>query len=101
MLLCLSPHIPEDLEEIADFIAEGNPRQAALWLSKMEARMEAIAQQPRIYQLRPELGKGIRVAVEGNYLIIFRIRGDEIVRIERIVHGSRDLPQITEDFRLA
>jgi len=98
MLLRISPHIPEDLGEIADFIGAGSQRQAVLWLKKMEARMEAIARQPKIYRLRPDLGEGIRVATEGSYLIFFRILGDRIVRIERIMHGARDLPNTLSDY---
>ncbi len=52
--------------------------------------MRKIAKQPRLYQLRPELGEDARLAIEGNYVILFRIyRG--VVRIERVLYGGRDL----------
>ncbi|HTJ30222.1 MAG TPA: type II toxin-antitoxin system RelE/ParE family toxin, partial [Acidobacteriaceae bacterium] len=74
--------------------------QAALWLRKIHARMEAIARQPKLYRLRPEIGRDARIAVEGDYLILFRILDNETVRMERVVHGSRDLPKLFEEFRL-
>jgi toxin ParE1/3/4 len=40
--------------------------------------------------LRPELGDGVRVLPHGRYLIFYRevIKG---LRIERIMHGARDI----------
>lgn len=39
---------------------------------------------------RPELGEGIRLLVVGNYLVFYRQRA-EVVMIERILHGHRDI----------
>jgi len=32
----------------------------------------------------------------GQYAILFRILADNVVRIERVVHGGRDLPAVFE-----
>jgi plasmid stabilization system protein ParE len=93
MRLRLSPCVPSDLEEIVDFIAHESPRQAERVLRLLRARMKEIAKQPQIYRLRPEIGAEARLATVGNYVILFRIRHDA-VRIERVVHGSRDLLSI-------
>jgi len=90
MRLRLSPFVPGDLEEIADFIAQDSPRHAARILHLLRAKMKEIATQPDIYRLRPELGADARLATVGNYVILFRIRTNA-VRIERVVHGNRDL----------
>jgi plasmid stabilization system protein ParE len=58
--------------------------------------MKAIAKQPEIYRLRPELGAEARLATVGNYVILFRIR-QNAVRIERVIHGSRNLLLILEE----
>jgi plasmid stabilization system protein ParE len=87
MRLRISPCVPGDLEAIAEYIAQDNPRHAARML---HARMKKIAQQPEIYRLRPEIGAEARLATVGNYIILFRIRQDT-VRIERVVHDSREL----------
>jgi plasmid stabilization system protein ParE len=90
MRLRISPCVPGDLEAIAEYIAQNNPRHAARMLRVLHARMKKIAQQPEIYRLRPEIGAEARLATVGNYIILFRIRQDT-VRIERVVHDSREL----------
>jgi plasmid stabilization system protein ParE len=95
MRLRLSPLVPGDLEEIADYIAKDSPRQAVRLLRELRSRMYEIAQQPELYQLRPEIGEGARLALMGHYVILFRIRTNA-VRIERVVHGSRNLLRILE-----
>jgi plasmid stabilization system protein ParE len=96
MRLSLSPCVPADLEEIVDYIAQDSPRNAARLLRLLRTRMKEIAKQPQIYRLRPEIGTEARLATVGNYVILFRIR-QNAVRVERVVHGSRDLLSILEE----
>ncbi|MGA3264307.1 MAG: type II toxin-antitoxin system RelE/ParE family toxin [Terracidiphilus sp.] len=96
MRLRLSPCVPADLEEIADYIAQDSPRHAARMLRVLHARIKEIAKQPQIYRLRPELGAEARLATVGHYVILFRIR-QNVVRIERVMHGGRDLLPILEE----
>jgi plasmid stabilization system protein ParE len=91
----LSPFVAGDLEEIGDYIAKDSPRHASRLLKMIGSRIHEIAIQPELYRLRPEIGPEARLAVLGQYVILFRIRANA-VRIERIVHGSRDLVQILE-----
>jgi toxin ParE1/3/4 len=95
MQLMLSPHVPGDMEEIGDFIAQDSPRHAARFLRLLHARMAEIARQPNLYQLRPEIAIDARLAALGSYIILFRIRNNT-VRIERVLHGSRDLLNLVE-----
>jgi plasmid stabilization system protein ParE len=94
--LRLSPFVPNDLEEIAEYIAQDSPRHAVRFLRILRARLKEIAKQPLLYRLRPELGDGARMAAVGNYVILFRIR-ENVVRIERVVHGGRELLPILEE----
>jgi len=94
--LRLSPRVPDDLEEIAEYIAQDSPRHAVRVLRLLRARMKEITKQPEIYRLRPEIGPDARLATLGNYVILFRIR-QKVVRVERVVHGSRDLLEMLED----
>ncbi|MGA9070837.1 MAG: type II toxin-antitoxin system RelE/ParE family toxin [Terracidiphilus sp.] len=96
MRLRLSPRIPVDLEEIANYIALDNPRQARRVLRLLYARMKEIAKQPQIYRLRPEIGANVRLVAVSKYVILFRIRY-EVVRIERVVYGGRDLLSIIDE----
>ncbi len=96
MRLRLSPFVPGDLEEIAIYIAQDSPRHALRVIRLLRAKMVEIAKDPLLYRLRPELGVHARLAVVGSYVILFRIR-DHTVRVERVVHGMRDLPATLRD----
>lgn len=96
MRLRFSPLVPADLEEIVDFIAQDSPQPAMRVLRQLRARMKEIAKQPLLYRLRPEIGAEVRLATVGNYVILFRIRHD-MVRIERVVYGSRNLLAVLEN----
>jgi toxin ParE1/3/4 len=96
MRLSFSPYVPGDLEEIADYIAQDSPRQAIRMIRLLRERMKQIAVQPQLYRIRPELGPDARLASAGQYVILFRIHRNTL-RIERVVHGSRDLfPMLDE-----
>jgi toxin ParE1/3/4 len=92
----LSPFVPADLKEISDYIAQDSPRHAVRTLRALRAKMKEIARKPQIYRLRPELGADARLATVGNFVILFRIR-QKTVRIERVVHGGRDLVLMLEE----
>jgi plasmid stabilization system protein ParE len=88
--------VPADLEEIVDFIAQDSPRHASRVLRELREQITEIAKQPQNYRLRPEIGAEARLATVGNYVILFRIH-QHAVRIERVLHGSRDLPSVLEE----
>jgi hypothetical protein len=45
---------------------------------------------PAIYPARPDLAPGLRMAVHGRYLVLFReLPGENAVRVERVLHGAR------------
>lgn len=96
MRLKFSPFVKHDLVEITEYIAQDSPRHAANWIRVLRSRFTEIAKQPLLYRLRPELGVDARLAVVGHYVVLFRIRQDT-VRIERVIHGSRDLAPILEE----
>ena len=90
MRLELSSFVEGDLDTIADYIAQDNPTRAVSFLREIAAQILAVGQSPLLYQLRPEIGEGARMAIVGRYVILFRAMG-ETVRIERVVYGGRDL----------
>jgi len=77
-----------DLEEIADYIARDNPRRALSFIGEIRERCRIIVAFPEGAPLREELGAGIRVVPFGRYLIFYTAHPD-LVRIERILSGSR------------
>jgi len=86
----LSRFIEGDLDAIAEYIAQDSPSRAISFLHEIGVQIHKIGGHPLLYQLRPEIGEGARLAVVGRYVILFRMAG-EVVRIERVVYGSRDL----------
>ena len=95
MRLRLSPLVAGDLEEITEFIARDSPRHALRVLRLLRAKIKEIARQPALYRLRPEIAPDARIAVVEQYLILFRIR-NRTVRIERVLHGNRSLPDLID-----
>jgi antitoxin ParD1/3/4 len=91
--LRLSRCVSADLEAIAEYIALDSPRHAIRMLRLLRTRMKQTAKQPVIYRLRPEIGAEARLATLWNDVILFSLRQDS-VRIERVVHGGRDLVAI-------
>jgi toxin ParE1/3/4 len=93
--LLLSPRAAADLEEIADYIARDNSARAASFVAELEAKCRAVAASPELYPARDDLAPGLRMAVHGRYLVIYRdLPRDGVVRIERVLHGARNLPQL-------
>ncbi len=92
--LQLSPRAAADLTDIAEYIARDNPERAATFVAEMEAKCRAVAAAPEIYAVRLDLA-GLRMAVHGRYLVLFRDLPDKnVVRVERVLHGARNLPRL-------
>ena len=93
MRYILSPVVKKDLDEIADWIAQDSPRRAIKIVRELRAEFRKIAQNPMLYQLRPDIGEDVRLATVGHYVILFWIDSD-VARFERVMYGSRDLPSL-------
>ena len=91
----LSPLVLSDLEAIGDYIARDNPRRAVSFVREIRAKFRQIGKGPLRYRLRPEIGRDARLAVAGQYVILFRVI-DSVVRVERVVFGGRNLPEVLE-----
>ena len=90
MRVVLSPAAEDDLEDIGDTIAQDNPRRAVTFIRDIRDRCHAIAHAPRAAPRRDDIVPGLRMRVHGTYLIFYRILEEEI-RIERVLHGARDI----------
>ena len=92
----LTADAQNDLDAIADYIILHNPERAATFVDELVDRFRIIAERPRSFPGRDGLSPGLRSAVYGKYLILFRIER-EFVKILRVVHGARDLPRLVQD----
>lgn len=91
MKLGISPLAEQDLESIGDWIAKDNPIRTLSFIEELYQKCLLIAESPALYAERPEILPGLRSCTYGRYLLFFRVLEAE-VRIERILHGSRDIP---------
>ena len=83
------------LAEIEDYIWVDNPAAAVAYTERLIDRAEALTENPRLGRVPPELpGSQLRELVEGNYRIVYRIRGDDI-EVLTVFEGHHLLP--TED----
>lgn len=90
MKVGFSPLSRDDLMTIADYIALDNPRRALDYIKEIEARCLRLGTAPRSGVMREDLVQDMRSVPFGAYLIFYSIQAGE-VRIERILHGARNL----------
>lgn len=90
----LSPAALRDLDEISDYIAKDNYPRALTFTDELYDACAELLTNPMAHQDRSDLGLNLRQKVYKNYLIIFRI-GPKAIRVERIVHGARDLKNLS------
>lgn len=95
MRLEFSRWIESDLEAILEFAAEYSQAYADRLAHLIREKLRRIAAHPRLYQVRHEIGEDMRLAVVDRYVILYAIE-ENAVRIERIVYGGRDLPQLLQ-----
>jgi toxin ParE1/3/4 len=88
-----SPLAASDLEEIGDYIAKHNPNRALTFVHEIRVRCQKIVSFPEAAQAHPEYGEGVRMIPHGRYLIFYTVQ-PEHVRIERILSGFRNLPDM-------
>jgi plasmid stabilization system protein ParE len=86
----VSSFVAGDLDAIADYIAQDNPRRALSFIQQIRAQILALGHRPLYFPLRPGLGEDARMARVGRYGILFRIDND-VVRVERVVYIAYDL----------
>jgi toxin ParE1/3/4 len=83
----ISARAAADLEDIADWIAQDDPRRADSFVAELVERGMSLSENPRRF---PEAGVGgARKLTWRGYLILYSV-GRERVDILRVVHGSRD-----------
>jgi toxin ParE1/3/4 len=88
-----SPKARQDLLDIGDYIAKDSRANARRFLGKLKEQCLRIGRAPLGYPGHEDLEPGLRMAALDRYVIFFRIIEGQ-VRIERVLHGARDLPSI-------
>lgn len=92
----ISASAEQDLEEIWDYIAQDNPRNATSFILELENQIFSLELSPDRCPLIPEnqiLGTSCRHLIHGQYRVIFRVSTDAVY-ILRIIHGARLLEDL-------
>ena len=90
MILEFSSVAEGDLERIADYIAEANPRRALSFIRELRSKCQDLVDNPNGFTLVPRYEQhGIRRRVHGNYLIFYRVETAKVVIIH-VLHGATD-----------
>ena len=88
-----SPKSRQDLVDIGDYIAKDSPANARRFIGKLIDQCKRISRAPLGYVSREDLAPGLRMAALNRYVIFFRVL-DGVVRVERVLHGARNLPVV-------
>lgn len=90
--LFVSRRADADLREIWRYIASDNPAAADRVLLRIDAKLQILRRFPQIGALRNDIRRGMRMLVEGNYLLLYEYdtRKDEVDLIA-VVEGRREL----------
>lgn len=88
--ITFSPKSLQDLKDIGDYIAKDSRTNARRFINKLIEQCQRIRNSPLAYPRRENLVPGLRIASIGHYTIFFQLSGNE-VRIERVLHGARDM----------
>lgn len=85
----LSRRAQTNLRDLADWIARDNPDAALSFVGELRIACAELNDFPRRYPSAPHLGPEVRRRTYGNYHIVYRLAGEDVVIIA-IVHAARD-----------
>lgn len=87
--LIWSPKAAADLEDICQYISKDSEHYAKLFVQRVVALVEAIAEFPMAGRIVPEYQReDLRERIFQSYRIVYRVK-PEVVEVAAIVHGAR------------
>ena len=93
----LAPEAKVDLLELWSYVADERSTETADRLvDSISARFVLLSRHPHVGRQRDDLRTGIHSFAVGNYVVLYRIDGDDVL-IQRVVRGSRDLEALFHD----
>jgi toxin ParE1/3/4 len=91
----IAPEAEEELFLLWRYLLResGNVATADRVVYSITQRYQLLQQHPHMGRRRADLASGLYSFPVGNYIILYRIEGDDI-RIVHVFHGSRDIAQL-------
>lgn len=85
----------DDLTSIAEYSNRYSEKYASFIVSKLFNKVDILKKMPRIGRIVPEKNEeNMRELIEGNYRIIYELRGNDRIEIIMVHHASRPLGNI-------
>ena len=85
----------DDLTSIAEYSSRYSDTYASSIVSKLFNKVDILKNMPRVGRIVPEKNdENIREMIEGNYRIIYEIKGDDKIEVLLVHHSSRPLGNI-------
>jgi toxin ParE1/3/4 len=82
----------EEEREIWRYMAAENPTAANRLLLRIDDKMQILRDFPGIGTLRDDIRPGLRMLVEGNYLLLYEHdANNDVVELISVIDGRRDL----------
>jgi toxin ParE1/3/4 len=95
MKVIVSAHAKRDALNTYSYLVSRNPAAADRIIQHVERKIEQLREFPLIGPPRPRLAAGVRAAVVGTHLVLYKV-DDEAVIVLRIIDGRMD---VDEEFR--
>lgn len=93
--LFASRRAEEELRRIWRSIAAENPGAADRLLLRIGEKLDVLCQFPAIGSMRDDIRSGVRMLVEGHYLLLYEYDADsDEVELIAVVDGRRDLSEL-------
>jgi len=89
----------QDIVDIGVYLMGENPQAAEHFLSSLEETLASLADMPgmgAVYRAQGHELRRFRIRHFDNYLIFYRVFDDRL-ELVRIIHGSRDIPNLLAD----
>ncbi|MDF9801446.1 toxin ParE1/3/4 [Catalinimonas alkaloidigena] len=85
----------DDLTSIAEYSSRYSEKYASSIVSKLFNKVNILKKMPKIGRIVPEKNdENVRELIEGNYRIIYEIRGEERIEVLMVHHSSRPLENV-------
>jgi toxin ParE1/3/4 len=93
--LLTSRRAEEELRAIWRYVAAGNPAAADRLLLRIDDKLRLLRDFPGIGTLRDDIRPGLRMLVEGNYLLLYEHdAANGSVELISVIDGRRDLSML-------
>lgn len=98
--LRINPVVQEDLKDIKEYIEKDDPNAAIKVINELLEKMQLLKQFPELGQMlmyKIKINTKYRYIIVGSYLIFYLFE-DNIISVQRVLHGSRDYISLFNEY---